>query len=1072
MQPPQPGEAPQKPRRRHRVLKRILWSVAGLIAFIVILLTSFTAYLSSGHLARLISTRCSEYFYADFDVRQCDFTFWSSFPRFYLEVDSLNIVSRTLRDARLSKQQRDSLPANADSLLFLRRLRGSVNVLKLIAGKVELNNVDVDGIRLNLVTLNDSVNNFNITPAHPDMRFKIPYTSADKIELRNLYDFTFYSAPDRLKASTSFRAATLTRKPHTDVYHLALKGNLNSDFGDIRVCRNLPFLFNGDINFRFNPFRLSMNRMGVQLANTVSHITMDMDLGDNPRIEDLRTEVSTFDIVKLLEYLPAEFVPDLQRVRTDLRTGISIHLLGPWKFSSGKLPSFVAELTVPDSKVTYTLDTGQTYTVSDINLRASLTFNGDDWRTSFIDISRFTAAGEGLSLLLSGRIADVFADPRFSAALKLSVDASHIAEVIPSMRKFDLRGSGEVQAKVGEFSLSTIDEHRYMHIPLTGDVAVKNFAISLPDGTELSSGKVGLRFDNGHSAPLYAVADLGDIEVHRADGTRVSTPGLHATAVRLDDDRFLAKGTIGNISADMPAKGISANASGLSVTYPLYGDFSSPQIAAESLTLPFGKGNLFKINNLTADIAGFSNYKFGAGKAVLSLPDNKNVAAKGMRVNTRDFRSFDVSLAAGEYSMPDPTDTIPNAHLLTAAVRRLSGNFSLEGGKLLAAALDLPDATVNTSAYPEPIRITHLRASTDALRSFRLASIGVRSGLTAFDLAGTLDILQRDSRPFYRINAQLDIDTLHFNQMAQIFESGTAYRPSEDTESETPHSAFIVPANMEVNVNACADATVYTNLWLTDLGANFRMSPGKMSVDTLFLSANFGHAGASLKYAGADVDSLRLSLAAKVADFNLTEFFRSYPNVLALMPEMGNLHGIFDANATCSMRLFPSMDIDTKSLVADVNAAATHLYLTQNPFIRHIARMALIFRKGDIFIPSIHASARVFDHLLEVFPFDIYIGDYHLSALGRNDFSGNLYYHVDVLRNPLLPIKFGINVEGKYHHPKLRFSSSKFDVRKSEDISGIDVTDTINIIDQARHYGWLLIHHAAQAERDGVKQIH
>lgn len=154
-------------------------------------------------------------------------------------------------------------------------------------------------------------------------------------------------------------------------------------------------------------------------------------------------------------------------------------------------------------------------------------------------------------------------------------------------------------------------------------------------------------------------------------------------------------------------------------------------------------------------------------------------------------------------------------------------------------------------------------------------------------------------------------------------------------------------------------------------------------------------------------------------------------------------------------------------MTASIKASATDLYLHQNPFIKKLMHMALIFRDGDIHIPSIEAEARVFDHLLQVYPFDIYLDRYHLRAEGRNDFSGDLYYHLAVLKTPIPLLRFGINIGGMYHHPKLRFTTSRYSPQAAQRIDHIDVNDRINIIDMARHYGWLLIRHAAKADIDG-----
>lgn len=1025
--------------RRHKGLRILLWCLSVPLVLLVAAVGAATWYLTSGRVTDLINTRASEYFLADVHASKIDFTIWQTFPRVRLEVDSLNVVSRTLRGKDVSRAMRATLPADADSLAFMRRMSGSVNVLALLAGKVELHDVEVSGLKLNMVTLNDSVNNFDILPTESDEPFDIPYISANSISLSDLHDITFYSAPEKLSARASLSDVSVTRTaPDADSYALRIKGNADADLEDIRICRNLPFLFGGDIRFRFDPFGLSMENMSVNLANTVSRMSMSMNFGDNPGIDSLRTEISTFDLMKLLEYLPAEFLPDLSGVDTDLRTGISIHLTAPYRFSSGRLPSFVADLTVPDSQITYTLDTGETYTIRGITLRASLTFAGDDWRRSRLDISELRAAGEGLSLLLSGDIAGVFDNPEFAADVKVEVDVPRLADAIPSLRSYAMSGHAEADATM-KFPLAYIDAGRYADIPFAAHTTLRDFAIAIPGGTRIAaSGTVDV--DNADGSPAAGKLQLHDVDVRLADGSVFRAPKVDVAATR-DGNVFDLKGDVAALDMNVPKAGLKGKAAGVTAAYPLFAEAAPLDLAAARLSLDLGCRRV--------------------------------VSGTGVKVSTSDFKSWHADAARADYSMPDPTDTLPKARPLTAKVQNVSADISDDARTLKNMKLKVARAVLNTTAYPEPIVASGLVAEAPSLNRFILKSLRVRSMQTAFDLAGALDIDRSAASPAYKVRATIDFDTLHFNRIARIYESGTAYHPSAATPDSTAardtapsvHEPFLVPANFDVVVDATAKATVYTNLWLTDLQARLRMQPGVLSLDTVSLAADFGRAGASIRYTSPDVQDIGLDMAAAVRDFKLTEFFESYPKVLAMMPQMKNLHGVFHADARLHTGVFPTMNLNTASMVADADVAATDLYLHQTNFIRNLARMALIFEKGDIHIPTVRVRARVFDHLLEVDPFDILIGKYHLQALGRNDFSGNLYYHVGVLRNPLLPIHFGINVVGTFDHPKLRFSGPGFDYRKSAEINHIDVTDNINLIDEAGKYGWMMIHHAAEADR-------
>ena len=111
-------------------------------------------------------------------------------------MDSLRVVSRTLRDA--GPDIRGRLPEDADFLVSAGKIKGAVNVVRLMGGSVWLKNVEIDDLDLNLVAFNDSVNNYDIMPSSGDKDFAVndveaayePATGVMSIECgQHLFDF-------------------------------------------------------------------------------------------------------------------------------------------------------------------------------------------------------------------------------------------------------------------------------------------------------------------------------------------------------------------------------------------------------------------------------------------------------------------------------------------------------------------------------------------------------------------------------------------------------------------------------------------------------------------------------------------------------------------------------------------------------------------------------------------------------------------------------------------------------------------------------------------------------------------
>ena len=107
---------------------------------------------------------------------------------------------------------------------------------------------------------------------------------------------------------------------------------------------------------------------------------------------------------------------------------------------------------------------------------------------------------------------------------------------------------------------------------------------------------------------------------------------------------------------------------------------------------------------------------------------------------------------------------------------------------------------------------------------------------------------------------------------------------------------------------------------------------------------------------------------------------------------------------------------------------------------------SLIRTDGDIHIEDIDVQACVHDNLLQLYPFDFSFDRYRLRMLGVNNFNGALYYHIAVEKSPL-PFPFGINIEGMFRNPQLRFGGAGYNDKKAEKVTSQIINgDRVNLM--------------------------
>ena len=219
-----------------------------------------------------------------------------------------------------------------------------------------------------------------------------------------------------------------------------------------------------------------------------------------------------------------------------------------------------------------------------------------------------------------------------------------------------------------------------------------------------------------------------------------------------------------------------------------------------------------------------------------------------------------------------------------------------------------------------------------------------------------------------------------------------------------------------------------------------------------------------MRYDTSDLNAISMDADAALEDINVAGFFRNFHKLLLMMPQMKNLDGNITAQLSASMNIFPDMNINIPSVNARMKVEGSDLTVHQDPFIHRMARMLLIHTEGDLHINDMKVNASLHDNLLELYPFIFEFDRYRLQMLGINNLTGNLYYHIGVLKSPV-PFPFGINITGDFDHPSLRFGGASFKTDKGEEVSSrIICHKRINMIYEMRHFLQDFLRHAADAD--------
>lgn len=1057
--------------------RRILYiagiSVGALLLLTVILLTGVTLYLTPERLTNLINKEASENLDADVKTHNVRFTIWSSFPHFCIEADSVEIISRSLKG--ISPEMRKKLPADADSLLSTGHIRGGINIIRLLAGKIYLRNLEVNALDLNVVALNDTVNNYSIVPegSGPD---KIPYFTISSVNVKNAKRIRYYSAATDARIDIDIAKAEMIRKKDNDnSYNLSLNGIITANVGQLPLLRDFPVELDGQLNLRFKPFAFDLKDYSINLGGTHGKMNLDMNLDDNPGISSLNIHLNPLNLSRLAEYIPGIRIPALSDIRADVNIDASAKLLDPYLFSSTTLPSLDVNFKVADGILSYSFNDGESYSMTHCGLTGHLFFDGKNTQNSYFELPAFTLSGEGMNLRLEAKATRLLGNPIVEATLQADADLDKAGSIISYLRPYALKGNLSTSSTLS-FSLNTesgstiLSDLRANGVLNISDAAIDNSAQNLSAKADLLT----LNFDG------------------KADSLSQSL--IDNVSFRLNSDGKNFNFAVGNYKVNSSAltvrsnvkENLKINFTGSGVRIPLDVNldalglnFSSPR---DTMALTASKVSVKGSLDAPSSASNFDNLRL-------------NIKADGMKLRQHDLEvsvdnlSTDFSLrstaanplpAATYRPSPewyaDSLYTASRAHsslFLTANMPKSFNDFMAKWR--VNTRLKMQNALILATGFPLDNRMRNLdlEASFD---SIVIHNMQAASGTTALKMNGSVGNLRRflnspTPQPL-PIRLNVAIDTVNINQLAHAYEAGVVKKKGKaalilhhpDSVSAADTVAMMIPRNLIADINATAKETKYMNLRLYDLNTDIRLADGNAIIDTLGISSDFGKAGMNLDFNTADILKLGLGMNLNIYQINVVNFFKNFHTLLLMMPQMKNLSANLSASCNANLSIYPNMYVNVPSLAANIYLRGWDIKVHQNDFIRHITRMMLIRTSEDLYIDDMVVHASVHDNLLELYPFKFNFDNYSINLGGVNNFNGNLYYHIGIDKSPIR-LPFGINIVGHFRHPELRFGGPKYKVDQAQKItSSVMENNNFNMMMELKYYIREFIQKAAMSD--------
>ena len=994
-----------------KAAKAFLFTLLGLVIVAAALVCALTLWLTPEHLTEIVNREASQELNADVRAYNVRFTFWSSFPHLRLDLDSVKVRSRNLDS--IPQSLKAELPPNPDFLAYAGQLRGGINVLSLLQGNIDLHNIEIDSLRVNIVAVTETLNNYDILKSTE--KGNVPYFTANRLRLDRHGKITIFSRPSKSEVQVVLDSLKIDRFGHEDRYNVGFYGLLDMQTTQVPILHNFPFRLNGNVDLGFHPFHASAEGYDVTLGHVKGKMDVDVDLENNVRINNFNYQLDDFNITDLLPFLPSLNIPMLQKVHINMNLTATARLTSPYTPSSPYLPSLEVDFKASDGRVSYPLPTGRMLAMRGVGLDGKFLYNGHSPDSSYLSIPSASLNLDGCRVKGNAIITDVFTHPMVKASVKARTDLAEVSRQFPVMNPYRLSGICDVDAKA-TFSLTDIIGGQLRSLALSGNV-------SLPSAN----------FSYSH------------------DGISLKASGLNLES-HLVDGKVRAKMMAKNVTLVSTEGTVHANGVTTVADIPIPPNPAQPRFSQLSGVFTCRDAD-YKYGSLTTKARGIA-VAFDAKRRGSLWNDTSFTMPEAW---TADNARMEQLEHTPEFIVAKALDSD-----LTSLIRTWNPRL----------AVKVNSGVLTADAFPAPVKFYAVDLNSDLeqlhLRSARLNTVNTDAAMTA-SVSGVRRFLLSPTPVPIQARVDMAIDTAFLNQLAKTYEKGRFRDMDHDAVknaladhfSELDTVAWLVPRNLQVDFHVKANETQYINLRLRELQLDASLRDGMLSLNPLKMQSDFGNFNFSIDYDSSDIDRLHMYVTGDVRNLYIVPFFDNFHEILVMMPAMKNLEGCLSAQFAGAADIFPDMYFNIPSMSAEASLQGRGLTLHQNHFIRKITRMLLIPEAGDIHIDNVDVDMRVRDNLLAVMPFDFSFSNYSLHMLGINNFNGDLAYHVGLFKSPL-HIPFAVNIEGKYHNPDLKFGGKHWkDRRASEVVSSMQCDDRVNLLVEVSHYLKSLVHTAA-----------
>lgn len=990
-----------------RTLKIIGITIGSLIGVILLLVTTaLWVVFTPERLTPIVRSIASDYVLCDHKIEKVELTFFSTFPKFGLEIDSVLLMNAM-----------EGAPS--DTLLAAPKLTATVDIAKLLNKDLHIYELCLTDMQANVYVDALGTSNLDI--------FRLPTDTA--MEDSTITSFPLHSIKvDRLCVSANqLHFLNLRDSIDANVAGVSVGAKVEN-FQDIHLVLAIAL---ADLNWKGVqyakqmslsvdiPAHLNFETMGVSLAQArvaVNQFGLTLDgwvTTKDTIAMDIHLDLQDWRIGDAIALLPPSLLSNLNDITADGVVSLNAHAKGV--YADNKLPIVDAHVVLKEGRAKYSK---LPYIIQPLTLDANLHLDMQDKQQTIAHINNLHARTRSSAVTLKGIVKDPMGKMWMNVQTNMNVQVPDIKDFLPE----NMQAEGQIKGKLtAQMYLEDLLALQLDKGKVNGDLQLKGIHYEADNAyAALPDNRLQFQIPNAHPSGtevswLYGSLDITNGEV-RLPAIAQSEIGKTSLAIELsnllkDTDWLYANLSLDSkedIHAAMDSMDILVTKPILAVraAYNMKDSTIMPDVDAQ---LSFERMSGY-YRDIQLDIAQSAlTAELHSPSLKASILSQSLYAKMGMQAEVKT-QKIGIQAAARHSN-------------------RGEDNLLLKWRPQLS--VDLSQAEVDIAGIDEKVIIPEIDFFYSN-KEFHIEKSKIIVGNSDFELTGDVTNIGRWLRKKGDLTGELNFVSNHTdaNELLSLLSAKQGSEEVEAVENETKKvevttsesEPFLVPTHIDLTLNTKIRHAQFMDQTATNLGGRIYIKDGMLVLEEVGFICNAAKLQLTAMYRTPRRNHIYVGFDYHMIDINIHELIGMIPEIDSMMPMLKQFKGNAEFHLAAETFTNAQYKIKPSTLRGAASIFGKDLVVLDNTTFDKISKLLMFKKKTENKVDSISAEMTLYKKEIDVYPFSVSMDNYTVALGGRHNLDMTFDYNINVLS----PIYLGVNVSGNLNDLKIKLARCKY----------------------------------------------